>query len=123
MQDLMMRDVGIYRKNQEMAEAVEKLRILRQEYKEIRVYDRNKPFNTNLLDILELGNLLDLAYISAACALNRTESRGAHAREDYPERDDNNWLKHTIAWLKEDRIEIGYSPVDISVWEPKPRKY
>jgi succinate dehydrogenase / fumarate reductase flavoprotein subunit len=123
MQDLMMRNVGIYRKNQEMAEAVEQLKILRQKYKEIRVYDRNKAFNTNLLEILELGNLLDLAYISAACALNRTESRGAHAREDYPERNDNNWLKHTIAWLKEERVEIGYSPVDVSVWEPKPRKY
>jgi succinate dehydrogenase / fumarate reductase flavoprotein subunit len=122
-QELMMQNVGIYRKNQEMAEAVEKLKILRQEYKEIRVYDRNKAFNTNLLEILELGNLLDLAYISAACALNRTESRGAHAREDYPERNDNKWLKHTIARLKEDRIEIAYRPVDVSVWEPKPRKY
>ncbi len=123
MQDLMMRNVGIYRKNEEMAEAVEQLKILRKEYKEIRVYDRNKAFNTNLIEILELGNLLDLAYISAVCALNRTESRGAHAREDFPERDDSNWLKHTLARLKEDRVEIGYRPVDVSVWEPKPRKY
>ncbi len=123
MQDLMMQNIGIYRNSKEMAETVQKLGELRQEYKEVRVKDHNKSFNTNLLDILELGNLLDLAYITAACALNRTESRGAHAREDYPQRDDANWLKHTFAWLIEDRVEIDYSPVDVSVWEPKPRKY
>jgi succinate dehydrogenase / fumarate reductase flavoprotein subunit len=123
MRDVMMRNVGIYRNNEEMAEALRKLEILRREYKEIRVFDQNKAFNTNVLEILELGNLLDLAYITTACALNRTESRGAHAREDYPERDDNRWLKHTLAWLKEDKVEIGNSPVDVSVWEPKPRKY
>ncbi len=123
MQDVMMRNVGIYRKGKEMAEAVQKLEDLRQEYREVRVADRNKRFNTNLLEILELGNLLDLAYITAACALNRTESRGAHAREDYLERDDENWLKHTLAWLKNDNVSIEYSPVDVSVWEPKPRKY
>ena len=123
MQDLMMRNVGIYRSGKEMSAAVKQLGDLRQEYKEVRVIDKNKSFNTNLLEILELGNLLDLAYISAVCALNRTESRGAHAREDFPERDDDNWLKHTQAWLKDDRIEIDYSPVDLSMWEPKPRKY
>jgi succinate dehydrogenase / fumarate reductase flavoprotein subunit len=123
MQDLMMQNVGIYRSGREMTDAVQKLENLRQEYKKIRVNDRNKSFNTNLLEILELGNLLDLAYISASCALNRTESRGAHAREDYQERDDVKWLKHTFAWLKDDRILIGYGPVDVSVWQPKPRKY
>jgi len=123
MQDLMTRNVGIYRNGEAMAEAVQKLQNLRQEYKKIGVIDRNKSFNTNLLEILELGNLLDLAYISAACALHRTESRGAHAREDYPERDDGNWLKHTFAWLKDDKVEMSYGPVDVSVWQPKPRKY
>lgn len=123
MQDLMMRNVGIYRRGDEMAVAVQKLQDLRQEYRDVRVTDRNKNFNTNLLEILELGNLLDLAFITAACALNRTESRGAHAREDYPARDDENWLKHTLAWLRDDTVSIDYSPVDVSVWEPKPRKY
>jgi succinate dehydrogenase / fumarate reductase flavoprotein subunit len=123
MQDLMMRNVGIYRSGKEMTDAVRKLENLRHEYKEVRANDANKSFNTNLLEILELRNLLDLAYISAVCALNRTESRGAHAREDFPDRDDENWLKHTLAWLKNGRIEIGYRPVDVSVWEPKPRKY
>lgn len=123
MQDVMMKNVGIYRTEKDMADAVKILEGLRQEYKKIGVMDQNKAFNTNLLEILELGNLLDLAYVSAVCALNRSESRGAHAREDFPERDDKNWLKHTLAWLRGDRIDIDHCPVDVSVWEPKPRKY
>ncbi len=123
MQDLMMKNVGIYRKREEMLETVNRIQELRRLYSEVRLRDRNKSFNTNLLEILELGNLLDLSYITSSCALNRQESRGAHAREDYPERDDKNWLKHTLAWLKEEKIEFGCRPVDVSVWEPKPRKY
>jgi succinate dehydrogenase / fumarate reductase flavoprotein subunit len=123
MQELMMRNIGIYRNGKEMTKAVEKIASLRQEFTEVGVVDQNKAFNTNLLEILELGNLLDMAYITAACALNRTESRGAHAREDHPERDDKTWLKHTFAWLRKDKVEIDFGSVDISVWDPKPRKY
>jgi succinate dehydrogenase / fumarate reductase flavoprotein subunit len=123
MQEIMMQNVGIYRKKEEVQETIDRLQELRRVYKDVRLEDRNKPFNTNLLEILELGNLLDLAYLTASCALNREESRGAHTREDYPERDDKNWLKHTLAWLKGDKIQFGYRSVDISVWEPKPRKY
>lgn len=123
MREVMMKKVGIYRRGEEMEEAVKKIKGLRQLYREVGVEDKSKTFNTNLLDILELGNLLDLAYITAASALNRKETRGAHAREDYPERDDANWLKHTLAWLDGDELRIRYKPVDVSKWEAKPRKY
>jgi succinate dehydrogenase / fumarate reductase flavoprotein subunit len=123
LRDIMMMNVGIYRREGGMAEAVELLKELRQRYKDIRAEDKGRAFNTNILEILELGNLLDVAYITAVCALNRKESRGAHAREDYPDRDDANWLKHTLAWLKGDEVNIGFKPVDISVWKPQPRKY
>jgi succinate dehydrogenase / fumarate reductase flavoprotein subunit len=123
MEALMMEEVGIYRNEKHMADAVDRLQGLRQDYRDVRMQDASKRFNTDLLEILELGNLLDLSLITAESARNRQESRGAHSREDYPERDDAIWLKHTLTWFQGDAIRIGYKPVDISVWEPKPRKY
>ncbi len=123
MQGVMMANVGIYRKEKEMAAALRKLDELRDQYKNISVQDSSRSFNSHLLEILELGNLLDLAYLTTASALNRKESRGAHAREDYPERDDANWLKHTLTWLIQDKVKTGSKPVNISRWKPKPRKY
>lgn len=123
LQNLMTEKVGIYRNGKEMMEAVKRIKELRQDYSQIKISQGTDWFNTHLMDILELGNLLDLAYITAFSALNRTESRGAHSREDYPERNDNEWLKHTFSWLDKDNIKIGYKTVDISRWKPKPRKY
>jgi succinate dehydrogenase / fumarate reductase flavoprotein subunit len=100
MQTTMMENVGIYRNEKEMQAAVEEIQALRQRYRSVRVQDTGKPFNTDLLEIIELGNLLDLALITAASALNRQESRGAHSREDFPERDDDNWLKHSLAYWR-----------------------
>ena len=80
-------------------------------------------FNTELLDAFELDYLLDLALVTVTCALNRTESRGAHSREDFPKRDDANWLKHTLAYRKEDRIELKYKPVSITRFQPQERRY
>jgi len=123
LQNIMSDKVGIYRTGTEMKTAVKRIKELRRKYREVKVEDKSRAFNTNLLETLELGNLLDLAYITAACALNRTESRGAHSREDFPERDDGEWLKHTLAWLSDEEIKMGFRPVDISRWKPMPRKY
>jgi len=123
MQETMTTNVGIYRNEGDMQKAVDTLRRLRQDYQEARPQDDHKNFNTDLLDILELGNLLILALATAESAKNRRESRGAHAREDYPERDDAGWLKHTLAWMEGDGVKIGYRDVDVSKWPPKPRTY
>jgi succinate dehydrogenase / fumarate reductase flavoprotein subunit len=123
MRDVMMQKVGIHRRENEMAEAVRLLGELRGRYRDIGLEDSGLEFDTALLEILELGNLLDLAYITASCALWRRESRGAHAREDFPDRDDADWLKHSLARLRGDAVEISDKSVDISIWPPKPRKY
>ena len=123
MQTVMMEKVGIYRNAATTQEAVDEIQQLRERYQAVRVQDTGQNFNTDLLELIELGNLLDLSLITAASAHNRTESRGAHSREDYPERDDANWLQHTLAYLEGDAVRLDHKPVDISIWEPKPRAY
>jgi succinate dehydrogenase / fumarate reductase, flavoprotein subunit len=90
----------------------------------VRPPRRDKIFNTELLNIWELDNLLELAEVTTVAALARQESRGGHAREDFPKRDDVNWLKHSLAWLEEDgAIRLGYKPVTITKFQPKERVY
>ncbi len=123
MASVMMEKVGIYRKGPQMRTAIDTLKDLRERYGEVSVQDNKIGFNTDLLEIIELRNLIDLAYITACSAYNREESRGAHFREDFPERDDEHWLTHTLAWLTKESVKIDYKPVDIARWEPKPRAY
>jgi succinate dehydrogenase / fumarate reductase flavoprotein subunit len=123
MREVMMEKVGIYRKGPAMAQAMEELAALRQEYAGVRAQDGSGRFNTDVPDLLELGHLLDLALITVCSAQARTESRGGHAREDYPQRDDQRWLKHTLAWLEPGGVRLGYKGVDVSVWQPKARTY
>lgn len=123
MQTTMMENVGIYRNETDMIKTVKQLQALREQYGSVRAQDQGTSFNTDLLELIELGNLCDLAFITAVSALNRQESRGAHSREDYPERDDPNWLKHTLAYLEGNRVRLDYKDVDVSIWTPKPRKY
>jgi succinate dehydrogenase / fumarate reductase flavoprotein subunit len=123
MKIVMMEKVGIYRNAADMQNAIDTIQALRERYRTVRVQDRSKSFNTDLLEVIELGNLLDLSLVTAVSALNRQESRGAHSREDFPERDDTQWLKHTLAHLEGDAVRLDYKTVDTSIWEPKPRTY
>lgn len=123
MKKVMFDDVGIYRNGAIMEAALDKVQELKERYKHVKVTDTGKIFNTELLNAWELGNMLDIAEVVAVCALNRTESRGGHSREDYPERDDKNWLKHTLACKENGRIKIEYKPVVITKYQPKARVY
>jgi succinate dehydrogenase / fumarate reductase, flavoprotein subunit len=123
MKKVMFEDVGIYRTGTIMESALDKILELRERFKHVHVTDSGKIFNTELLNAWELGNMLDVAELVTVCALNRTESRGGHSREDYPERDDQHWLKHTLAWKENGKVRIDYKPVVITKYQPKARVY
>jgi succinate dehydrogenase / fumarate reductase flavoprotein subunit len=123
MKKVMFDEVGIYRNGSVMESAIDKVLELKERYKDVRVSDTGRIFNTELLNAWELGNMLDVAELVAVCALNRTESRGGHTREDYPERDDENWLKHTLACRENGKIKVDYKPVVITKHQPKARVY
>lgn len=117
-------NVGVFRTAEGMTHALSKMRDLKERLRRVRVADAGYVFNTELMNAWELSNLLDLAEVTTASALARTESRGAHAREDYPKRDDQNWLKHTLVWLNEKgEIRLTYKPVTITRYPPKERTY
>lgn len=120
---VMMDNVGVFRERGMLLEAVEKVRELKDRYRRISLTDKGRVWNTELLAAIELGYLLDLAEVTAVSAEARTESRGAHSREDFPERDDENWLKHTFAALSDGGVALSYRPVDVTRFEPKPRTY
>jgi len=123
MKTIMFDDVGVFRTEEGMAAALAKVNELQERFKQVKVQDTGKIFNTELLNAWEMGNLLDMAEVITASALNRKESRGGHARDDYPERDDENWLKHTLVWKKDGKLAIGYKPVVLTRFEPKKRVY
>jgi succinate dehydrogenase / fumarate reductase flavoprotein subunit len=123
MKKVMNDHVGVFRTAKGMQIAVNRIRELKEQFKHVRVDDHGRIFNTDLLNTWEIGNLLDLAEVTAVAALARQESRGAHAREDFPKRDDNNWLKHSLAWACEGKIELRYKPVVIQKYQPKERVY
>ena len=123
MQQLMDRDVGIFRDEMGLLEACGKLAKLRERYANLGLADKDRIFNTELTAALELDFMLDVATSIAYSALNRRESRGAHSRTDYPTRDDANYLKHTLAYRTDGAPRIDYVPVKITKWQPAERKY
>jgi succinate dehydrogenase / fumarate reductase flavoprotein subunit len=124
MQDTMTRNVGVFRTDELLQKAVDDLRELRHEYDtKLQIDDKGTRYNTDLLEAWELGCLLELAEVTAVSALARTESRGGHARDDYPERDDDQWLKHTLCHQTADGYSLDYKPVVLGRYEPKKRVY
>ncbi|MGW2566583.1 succinate dehydrogenase flavoprotein subunit [Streptomyces sp. NPDC001537] len=128
LQETMDANVMVFRTEQTIKTAVEKIAELRERYKNVAIQDKGKRFNTDLLEAVELGNLLDLAEVMAVSALARKESRGGHYREDYPNRDDVNFMRHTMAYREvgddgTESIRLDYKPVVQTRYQPMERKY
>ncbi|GHF68127.1 succinate dehydrogenase flavoprotein subunit [Streptomyces thermodiastaticus] len=128
LQETMDANVMVFRTEQTIKTAVEKIGELKQRYKNVAIQDKGKRFNTDLLEAIELGNLLDLAEVMAVSALARKESRGGHYREDYPNRDDVNFMRHTMAYREvgadgSESIRLDYKPVVQTRYQPMERKY
>jgi succinate dehydrogenase / fumarate reductase flavoprotein subunit len=123
LQTTMMDNASVFRTEETLSAQVEIVRELQERVDKIGVEDQGLQFNTELLEAIELGFLLDNAEQLVHAALNRQESRGAHSREDFRERDDEGWLKHTLIYRDEGRVRIDYKPVTLGKYEPKPRVY
>ncbi len=116
-------ECGIFRSAEKLEKLLEELEELEEHFSKIKIDDRSRKFNYDLLEAIELGHMLEFAELIVAGALKREESRGAHSRIDFPKRDDEKWLKHTLAWKKGDEITFDYKPVVITRFQPKERTY
>ncbi|GAA4674167.1 succinate dehydrogenase flavoprotein subunit [Gordonia humi] len=127
LQQLMDNNASVFRTDETLTTALDGVRELKKRYNHVRVHDKGKRFNTDLLEAVELGFLLEMAEVTVVGALNRKESRGGHAREDFPKRDDENFMVHTMAYKKGtgllSDIELDYKPVVQTRYEPMERKY
>lgn len=123
LQQTMDKNVGVYRTGPQMEEALKKVKELKKRLPKVKVQDHSRIYNTNLINIIEATNLLDLAETIIGGAIARQESRGAHSRRDFPNRDDVNWGKHTLAHYTPDGPKLDYSPVAMTMWKPVERKY
>ena len=123
LRETMDRCAGVFRTGDELKVAQAKVKELKERFRRVHVKDRSSNYNSNLVHVLELENLLDLAEVLVAGALTRQESRGGHARRDFTTRDDEKWLKHTMAYWTPDGPRLDYGKVNISMWKPVERKY
>jgi succinate dehydrogenase / fumarate reductase flavoprotein subunit len=123
LRSLMDREVGVFRTGEGLAAALAGIRAIRERMGRSAVKDKGRVYNSNLFHALELENLVDLAEITVAGALARQESRGAHARRDFTVRDDEKWLRHTLAWKTASGPRLDSKPVTINAWKPVERKY
>ena len=121
--DVMQEKVGVYRSGPVLDEAKRTVTQLRERFQSVVVDDKGKTFNTDLIHTLETGFLLDLADCMVTGAIARTESRGAHSRTDFTERDDENWMKHTLSYLDDGEVRLDYSEVTMTKYEPQVRSY
>lgn len=115
--------MGVFRTGEQMEAGLKKIRELKERYKSISLKDKSLSYNTDLERAIETGFMIDVAEVATLGALTRTESRGGHARRDYKVRDDEKWLKHTMARFTSNGPQLDYIPVDISMWQPVERKY
>lgn len=123
LQKEMITNVGVYRHKDKLTKAKTKVDELKARYKDVYIQDLGKVFNTDLIEALEVENLLELAEVIVDGALARQESRGAHTRDEFPKRDDEKWMKHTVATKSEAGIKLSYSDVSFTKYEPTERKY
>ena len=126
MQNIMQNHFGVYRNEQLMKEGIDKLKDVTERTKNIHLIDKSNQFNSERVEILEYFNLLEIANATAYSAIDRKESRGAHAREDFPDRDDENWLCHSLFFKKENRVSkrnVNLSPKTVDAFKPKARVY
>ena len=119
----MHNNISVFRTEENMQNGLDTVKELKQRYRNVSVQDKGEVFNTSLFAALELGNMLDVSEAVCAAGLLRKESRGAHYRLDYPERDDENWLKHTLAYQDDDGVRLDTLPVTVTKWQPAKRTY
>ena len=127
----MDRNAQVFRTDESLGEVTQTIAKLRDKYQNIGIQDRGKRFNTDLLEAIELGFLLDIAEVVVYSARNRKESRGGHMRDDFPDRNDADYMQHTMAYLTgdprsgvaEDHIRLDWKPVTITHYQPMERKY
>ncbi|HEU4745894.1 MAG TPA: FAD-binding protein, partial [Anaerolineales bacterium] len=115
--------MGVYRTGEGIQVGLNKIRELKERYKHISLKDKSLRYNTDLERAIETGFMIDVAEVATLGALTRTESRGGHARRDFNTRDDEHWLKHTMACFTPDGPQLDYIPVNVSMWKPVERKY